>query len=61
MSPIHVLSEGTYHVGVGGVGEFVPLLGEPPDVIPKAFPALLGASLEVPRTPTAFLGSLEIS
>ena len=32
------VSEGTYHVDVDGVEEFVPCLGEPPDVIPEAFP-----------------------
>jgi hypothetical protein len=48
-----VIGESTYYVGVGGIEEFVSLLGEPSDVIPEAFPALLGALLEVLRAPRA--------
>jgi hypothetical protein len=56
-----VVSEGTYHVVVGGVREIVPLLEEPPDVILETFSALLGAPLEVPRASRAFVGALKIS
>jgi hypothetical protein len=38
------VSEGAHHVGVG---KFIPFLGKPPNVIPKAFPASLGAHVEV--------------
>lgn len=56
-----VIGEGTDHVSVGDIGEFVSLLGEPPDVILKAFSTLLNASLEVLRAPEAFISALEIS
>lgn len=54
------ISKGTHYVGVRGVGELILLLGEPPDVVPKAFPALLDTPIEVPRAPKAFVGALEI-
>jgi hypothetical protein len=55
------ISEGTYHVDVGGIEEFISLLGEPMDVTLKTLAALLGTSLEVLRAPKAFVGALEIS
>lgn len=55
------ISKGTYHVDVGGIEEFISLLGEPPDVILKTPIALLGTYLEVPRAPKAFVGALEVS
>lgn len=54
------VGEGAHHVGVGGVGEFVSLLGEPPNVIPEAFPILLGAPLKVPGALGALVGALEV-
>jgi hypothetical protein len=42
-----VVGEGAHHVGVGGVWKFIPFLGKPLDVIPKAFLASLGAPVEV--------------
>lgn len=53
-----VVGEGANHVGIG---EFISLLGEPPDVVPEAFPTLLDALLEAPRGPRAFAGTLEIT
>jgi hypothetical protein len=41
--------------------EFVLFLREPPDVVSKAFPALLDTSLEVPRAPRAFVCALKIT
>lgn len=41
------ISECTYHVGVGGIEEFIPFLTEPSDVVSKTLPALLGTSFEV--------------
>lgn len=55
------IGEGAHHVGVCGIRKFVSLLGESPDVVSEAFPALLDASLEVPRTLRALVGALEIS
>jgi hypothetical protein len=56
-----VVSEGSDHIGIDGIMEFVPFLGEPPDVILEAFPALLGTPLTVLGAPWAFVGALEIS
>lgn len=55
------ISEGTYHVGVGGIGEFIPLLGEALDVILEAFLALPGAPLEIPVAPKEFVSAMEDS
>jgi hypothetical protein len=54
------MSEGTYHIVVGGVREFVSLLGEPFDVILETLTALLGTSLEVPGAHRTFVGALEV-
>jgi hypothetical protein len=43
------VGEGAHHVGVSGIEEFVPFLGEPLDLFPKAMPIPMGAPLEVPR------------
>jgi hypothetical protein len=56
-----VISQGTHYVGVSGIGEFIYFLGEPPDVILEAFPALLGAPLKVPKAPRALVVGLEVS
>lgn len=56
-----VVDEGANHVGIGGIGEFIYLLGEPSDVVPEAFPALLNALLKAPRSPREFAGTLEIT
>lgn len=56
-----VVGEGANHVDIGGIGEFISLLGEPPDVVLEAFPALLDALLEAPRGPRAFAGTLKIT
>lgn len=55
-----VVGEGTHHIGVGGVGEFVPFLREPLYVVPKALTALMGAPLEVPGAPGMLVGALKI-
>lgn len=56
-----VVGEGANHDGIGGIGEFISLLGEPPNVVLEAFPGLLDALLEGPRGPRAFAGTLEIT
>lgn len=52
------VGEGSGHISVGGIRKLVSLLGEPPDVIPKAFSTLLDTSLEVPRALEAFISAL---
>jgi hypothetical protein len=42
------ISEGTKYIGVGGIGKFIPLSGEPPDLILEGFPTLLGSLLMAP-------------
>jgi hypothetical protein len=42
------ISEGTKYIGVGGIRKFIPLSGEPPDLILEGFPTLLGALLMAP-------------
>jgi hypothetical protein len=40
-----VVGEGTYYVCADGIGELIPLLEEPPDVVPLVLPASLCAPL----------------
>lgn len=54
------ISEGTHHVGVCSVGEFVSFLGESPNVISETLPTLLGTPLEVLGAPRALVGALEV-
>jgi hypothetical protein len=54
------ISEGTYYINVGGIGEFIPFMGQPPDVVPKTLLALLGTPFEVLGAPKAFVGALEV-
>lgn len=56
-----VVGECTNHIGIGGVVEFISLLGEPLDVISEAFLILLDVSFEVLRAPRLFVGALEIT
>jgi hypothetical protein len=53
--------ECTNHIGVGGVVEFISLLGEPLDLILESFLILRDASFEVPRAPRLFESALEIT
>lgn len=55
------ISEGTKYIGVGGIRKFIPLSGEPPDLILEGFPTLLGALLMAPWAPRMFIRALEIS
>jgi hypothetical protein len=43
-----VVGEGTHHIDIGGIGEFIPFMREPLYVVLEALIALLGAPLEVP-------------
>jgi hypothetical protein len=52
------VGEGSDHISIDGIRKLVSLLGEPPDVIPKAFSTLLDTSLEVPRALEAFISAL---
>jgi hypothetical protein len=55
------MGEGSHHVGVSGIGKFIPFLGEPLDVITEAFPILLCAPLEALGVPRAPIGAQEVS
>ena len=52
--------EGSYHVGVGDIGELVALPGEAPDVPAEGFIGLLAVVLEVPWVPRALVCALEV-
>ena len=53
--------EGSYHVGVGDIGELIALLGEAPDIPMKGLTGLLATVLEVLWVPRAFVRALEVS
>jgi hypothetical protein len=55
-----VVGDGTHHVGVGGIREFVPFLREPLDLVSEALTALLGAPLEVSGDSGMLVGALKI-
>jgi hypothetical protein len=46
-----VVGEGTHHVGIGGIGELIPFLLEPSDVVPEALTAPLGHLLRSQELP----------
>jgi hypothetical protein len=54
------IGEGTYNVGVGGVGKFVPFLGKSMDVVSESLPTRLDTPLEVPRALSVFVCALEV-
>ena len=52
--------EGSDHVGVDDVREFIALPGEAPDVPTEGLTSLLTAVLEVPWVPRALVCALEV-
>ena len=57
----HPGQKGSYHVGIGDVGELVALPGEAPDVPMEGLTGLLATFLEDSWVPRSFVRALEVS